>query len=48
MYAELTEENVIGWVHTSMSSESASTYKERVDTMIANQHTPPVVTTTLF
>jgi Icc-related predicted phosphoesterase len=48
LYAELTEENVIGWVHTSMSSESAATYKERVDTMIANQHTPPVVTTTLF
>jgi hypothetical protein len=43
-YAQLTQQQVIGWVTTSLGAEQVAAYEASLDQQIANQITPPVVT----
>lgn len=42
-YADLTEEQVIGWVQGAMGAEQVAAYEANVAQQIANQVNPPVV-----
>lgn len=42
-YADLTEEQVIGWVQDAMGPDQVTAYEDNVETQIANQMDPPVV-----
>jgi hypothetical protein len=43
-YADLTQEQVIGWVKAALGDEQVSFYEANVATQIANLANPPVVT----
>ena len=43
-YADLTQEQVIGWVKAALGDEQVAFYEANVATQIANQINPPVVT----
>ena len=43
-YADLTQSQVIGWVQSAMGAEQVAAYEANIDTQIANQVNPPVVT----
>ena len=43
-YADLTEEQVIGWVQAAMGAEQVASYEANVAAQINDQVTPPVVT----
>ena len=43
-YADLTEEQVIGWVQDALGEEQVAAYEANVATQIADQINPPVVT----
>lgn len=43
-YADLTQEQVIGWVHDAMGEEQVIAYEANVAQQIENQINPPVVT----
>ena len=43
-YADLTKEQVIGWVHSAMGEEQVATYETGVANDIASQIAPTVVT----
>lgn len=43
-YADLTEEQVIGWVQDAMGEEQVASYEANVANQIADQANPPVVT----
>jgi hypothetical protein len=43
-YADLTEEQVIGWVQSAMGAEQVASYEANVATQIKNQIDPPIVT----
>lgn len=43
-YADLTEEQVVGWVQDAMGAEQVAAYEDNVAGQIANQINPPVVT----
>lgn len=42
-FADLTEEQVIGWVQAAMGAEQVAAYEANVATQIADQANPPVV-----
>ena len=42
-YADLTQDQVVGWVQTSMGPEQVASLEARLVTNIANQVDPPVV-----
>lgn len=46
-YADLTEEQVIGWVQAAMGAEVVASYEANVAQQIADQADPPVVTPAL-
>lgn len=43
-YADLTEEQVVGWVQSAMGAEQVAEYEAAVAGQINNQINPPVVT----
>ncbi len=43
-YADLTQEQVIGWVQSAMGEEQVAAYEANVATQIGDQINPPVVT----
>ena len=43
-YADLTQEQVIGWVKNAMGEEQVTVYEQNVTEQINNQIAPPVVT----
>ena len=43
-YADLTQEQVIGWVKNAMGEEQVTVYEQNVAEQINNQIAPPVVT----
>lgn len=43
-YADLTEEQVIGWVQDALGAEQVASYEANVAQQIANDKNPPVVT----
>jgi hypothetical protein len=43
-YADLTQEQVIGWVQAAMGEEQVASYEANVAQQIENQINPPVVT----
>jgi hypothetical protein len=43
-YADLTQEQVIGWVQAAMGEEQVASYEANVAQQIENQISPPVVT----
>lgn len=43
-YADLTQEQVVGWVKDAMGAEQVAQYEVAVAQQIADQITPPVVT----
>lgn len=43
-YADLTEEQVVGWVQNAMGTEQVAAYEANVAQQIADQINPPVVT----
>jgi hypothetical protein len=43
-YADLTQEQVVGWVQAALGPEQVAENEANVATQIANQVTPPVVT----
>jgi hypothetical protein len=43
-YADLTQEQVIGWVKAALGDEQVAFYEANVATQIANLANPPVVT----
>jgi hypothetical protein len=43
-YADLTQEQVIGWVKDAMGEEQVASYEENVANQIAALANPPVVT----
>lgn len=43
-YADLTKNQVIGWVQDALGAEQVAAYKSTVDRQIAAQVNPPVVT----
>jgi hypothetical protein len=43
-YAELTQDQVIGWVQAAMGEEQVAALKANIDGQIENQINPPVVT----
>lgn len=43
-YADLTQEQVIGWVQSALGEEQVAAYEANVATQIADQIDPPVVT----
>ena len=46
-YADLTEAQVIGWVHEALGEEQVASYEENVANQIAALVNPPVVTPAL-
>lgn len=42
-YSQLTSEQVIGWVKSSLGEEGVAEYESKVDTQISSAQTPPVV-----
>lgn len=42
-YANLTQEQVIGWVQSALGAEQVARFESYIDTQIANQINPPVV-----
>jgi len=42
-YADLTQEQVIGWVKSALGDEQVAAYEANVATQIADQINPPVV-----
>ena len=43
-YADLTQDQVVGWVQDALGDEQVAAYEANVATQIANQINPPVVT----
>jgi hypothetical protein len=43
-YADLTEEQVTGWVHEALGEDQVASYEENVANQIAELANPPVVT----
>ena len=43
-YADLTQEQVLGWVFAAMGPEQVAAYEDNVEKQIAVQIDPPVVT----
>ena len=43
-YAELTQDQVVGWVKTALGEEQVATYETNVAKQIADQVKPPVAT----
>jgi hypothetical protein len=43
-YAQLTQDQVIGWVKEALGAEQVANYETNVATQIENQANPPVVT----
>jgi len=43
-YADLTQEQVVGWVQEGMGIDAVTALQENLDTQIANQINPPIVT----
>jgi hypothetical protein len=43
-YASLTQAEVVTWVQDSMGAESVASLEANLDTQIANQINPPIVT----
>ena len=46
-YADLTKEQVVGWVQDALGAEQVASYEANVAQQIANQINPPVVSPTL-
>lgn len=46
-FADLTEEQVIGWVQDAMSEEQVAAHEDNVAQQIADQIDPPIVRPTL-
>lgn len=46
-YADLTKDQVIGWVKDAMGAEQVAAYEANVATQIENQINPPVVNPSL-
>ena len=46
-YADLTKEQVVGWVHTALGEEQVAAYEASVLAQIELQKNPTVVTPTL-
>ena len=46
-YADLTEGQVLGWVHEALGEESVAGFEANVAEQIANQINPPVVSPAL-
>ena len=46
-YADLTEAQVIGWVHETLGEDQVASYEENVANQIAALANPPVVTPAL-
>lgn len=42
-YADLTQDQVVGWVKTALGTEQVAAYEANIATQIANQINPPVV-----
>lgn len=43
-YADLTEEQVVGWVEAALGEEQVAAYHENIAKQIVDQAIPPVVT----
>jgi hypothetical protein len=43
-YADLTQDQVVAWVQESMGIDAVTALQENLDTQIANQINPPIVT----
>ncbi len=43
-YADLTQEQVVGWVQAGMGIDAVTALQENLDQQIANQINPPIVT----
>jgi hypothetical protein len=43
-YADLTQEQVVGWVQAGMGAEGVASLEANLDTQIENQINPPIVT----
>ena len=43
-YAELTKEQVVGWVHAALGEEAVAGYEANVAAQIADARNPPVIT----
>jgi hypothetical protein len=43
-YADLTQEQVVGWVQEGMGAEGVASLEANLDTQIENQINPPIVT----
>jgi hypothetical protein len=43
-YADLTQEQVVGWVQDAMGAEAVASLEANLDTQIENQINPPIVT----
>jgi hypothetical protein len=43
-YADLTQEQVVGWVQSALGEEQVAAYEANVATQIANLANPPIVT----
>jgi hypothetical protein len=43
-YADLTQDEVVGWVQAGMGVDAVTALQENIDTQIANQINPPIVT----
>jgi hypothetical protein len=43
-YADLTQEQVVGWVQSALGAEQVASYEANVAKQIADQIDPPVVT----
>lgn len=46
-FADLTKEQVVGWVHAALGEEQVAAYEANVAEQIANQANPPVVSPAL-
>jgi len=46
-YADLTKEQVVGWVHAALGEEQVAAYEASVAQQIADQANPPVVSPAL-
>jgi hypothetical protein len=43
-YADLTQDQVVGWVQAGMGIDAVTALQENLDNQIANQINPPIVT----
>lgn len=46
-YADLTQDQVVGWVKDALGEEQVAAYEANIDKQIADQINPPVVTPAL-